>query len=286
MDFLPHTNYFASAGLDKTIKIWDVTNGICVKNMIGHSKFINCISCSYNGKYIASAGYDENIKIWDVNSCQCIQTIDTKEPIFSLDYSRNGKYLISSNRTIKLWNISTKKCLREYKGHTKDVMTIRFSPSCNEFASGGYDNTLKVWNISTGNCIYSKEINGAVNSIDYSPNGKYIAVGNSNNTISIHFAKNGKILHILNGHISSVESVKFSQDGKYIVSGSKDQNIKIWDVATGKCVQTLRGHRGSINSVLFMQNERIITGGGDNTIKIWRFPSVESIINRLKMKFK
>jgi WD40 repeat protein len=77
--------------------------------------------------------------------------------------------------------------------------------------------------------------------VAFSPDGKTIASGSTDNTIKLWDVASGKQLKTLNGHSSSVLSVAFSSDGKTIASGSDDNTIKLWDVASGKQLNTLRG---------------------------------------------
>jgi WD40 repeat protein len=51
------------------------------------------------------------------------------------------------------------------------------------------------------------------------------------------------IIHVFEGHTSSVWSVAFSPDGKQIVSGSEDNSIRVWDAVSGDVVVgPLKGH--------------------------------------------
>ena len=76
-----------------------------------------------------------------------------------------------------------------------------------------------------------------VNSLSYSPNGKYLASGSSDKTIRIwnvnHESQSfGRDLYrcvkVLRGHKDAVRSVYFHPSGTRLVSGSKDQTIRIW----------------------------------------------------------
>ncbi|KPA16766.1 hypothetical protein MHK_003015, partial [Candidatus Magnetomorum sp. HK-1] len=100
-------------------------------------------------------------------------------------------------------------------------------------------------------CLTEKEVqaaeifltghSGSVNSVCFSPDGKWIASASSDDTIKLWDAHNGWLHKILKGHSGSVNSVNFSPDGNKIVSGSYDNTIKLWDVHSGRLLDTFKG---------------------------------------------
>ena len=65
----------ATAGVDITIKIWNVTTGDCTANLKGHYKTV-CSLCYINGTNIASGGADKYIIIWNAFNSNIIKRID------------------------------------------------------------------------------------------------------------------------------------------------------------------------------------------------------------------
>ena len=111
-----------------------------------------------------------------------------------------------------------------------------------------------------------------VNTVTFSPDGRYIVSGSYDSTIQLWDAQtSGQLGNPLQGHTDWARSVAFSPDGRYIVSGSSDRTIRLWDAQTGGQVgNPLQGHTDSVNSVVFSPNGRhIVTGSSDKTIQLW-----------------
>ncbi|KAK3177982.1 hypothetical protein OEA41_000114 [Lepraria neglecta] len=193
--------HLASASHDKTVKIWDASDGTCLQTLKGHSYSVSSVVFSYDSKHLASALCDGTVKIWDTINGTCLQTLE---------------------------------------GHNEWDRSVVFSHDGKHLASASGDGTVKIWDTINGTCLQTLEgHNEWVNSTVYSHDGKHLASASSDNTVKIWDATDGTCLQTLEGHSDWVNSAVYSHDDKHLASASGDMTVKIWDASDGTCLQTL-----------------------------------------------
>jgi len=161
----------------KIINLWDL---ILDKEIITFTdKFeeivgINKVYFSPDGKQVISIS-NGSIIIWDISTGMKITSFYFSSGAFSLCFSPDGKQVLSGSYKgeLILWDLATRKIIREFIGHTDRVTSVCFSPDGTQVLSGSEDKTVKFWNIATGREIstYTEHID-RVNSVCFSPDGK------------------------------------------------------------------------------------------------------------------
>jgi WD40 repeat protein len=155
-----------------------------------------------------------------------------------------------------------------------EVLSLAFSPSIEKedkdetkvspsllLLSGGSDGYVKYWNLKKKNCIFTFMHSDAVNSVAFSPDGRYAISGSSDKNIMYLSLDDGSLVRTLSGHKAAVNSVVISPNGKYALSGSSDNTVKYWSLEDGRCIATIK-QGGKVKAVAIGPNGKYaITGG-------------------------
>ncbi len=111
---------------------------------------------------------------------------------------------------------------------------------------------------------------GGIWSVAFSPDGQYLAEGDTKGDILWRRVADGQPIRSFNGHRGWVVSLAFSPDGNTLASGSCDCTAKLWDVDSGQCLHTLEEHEHEVWSVAFSPDgETLASGCDDRQVRLW-----------------
>jgi WD40 repeat protein len=66
--FHPGGEVLASAGKDRTVRLWNPAGGPPLKNLEGHAAWVQGVAFFARGGRLASAGADGTVRVWDLTS--------------------------------------------------------------------------------------------------------------------------------------------------------------------------------------------------------------------------
>uniref|UniRef100_A0A8J6ZI57 PD40 domain-containing protein n=1 Tax=Desmonostoc muscorum LEGE 12446 TaxID=1828758 RepID=A0A8J6ZI57_DESMC len=264
----------ATGSLDTSVKLWDVSSGVCLFTLHSNTSAIMSISFSPDGNTLATGSFDSSVRLWDVDSGVCLLTLHGhSSTTTSVSFSPDGSTIASGSydQTVKLWDVHSGLALKTFHGHKSIVYSITFSPDGSIIASGSFDKTIKLWDVDSGVALKTlHDHNSGIMAVSFSPDGSIIASGSLDETIKLWDVHSGVVLRTLYCRNSGISSISFSPDGSTVASSSLDQTVRLWDVSKGAVSTTLYGYNNGITSIKFSPDGSIIASGSfDQTLRLW-----------------
>ncbi|CAK9293576.1 unnamed protein product [Gordionus sp. m RMFG-2023] len=254
-------NLIYSSSQDRTIKIWDATDGSLFRNLQCHAHWVNALALSTD-YILRTSCYDfENYKDQNYDSL-------SNEELSKL--ARDRYFKMNKNNQERIVSASDDFTLCLWRDQETNV--IPKNKIANENTNG--DKSEKSgWLIAkmTGHCQ-------TVNHVQFSPNGLLIASASFDKSVKIWHGLSGKYLFSLRGHVQRVYQISFSNDNRLLVSASADSTIKIWKLnlsaseendkkskQTHLCVD-LPGHADEVYAVDWSPDGSTVASGGKDKI--------------------
>ena len=109
-----------------------------------------------------------------------------------------------------------------------------------------------------------------VRSLAMSPDGKKLAVVNSDTTTFLWNLGNVRTNTSITKRVGLALSVAFSPDGRTLAVGNADNVARIWDISNWRMNAAYRGHTDRISSIgISTDNSTIGTASYDKTVRLW-----------------
>lgn len=121
-----------------------------------------------------------------------------------------------------------------------------------------------VWDTTTGQTLLDMSANDSpVQCVQWSLDGRFIASGHTDGTISIWDAESSVEAHRFKGHTDAVIQVKWSPDNSRIASSSADGTVRVWDTKTGDGRVIHTGPMNDVQSLQWSGDGKRLVGVGE-----------------------
>uniref|UniRef100_K3WFB2 Beta'-coat protein n=1 Tax=Globisporangium ultimum (strain ATCC 200006 / CBS 805.95 / DAOM BR144) TaxID=431595 RepID=K3WFB2_GLOUD len=215
------TNTFASASLDRTIRVWGLGSTHPHFSLDGHERGVNCIDYYPGGDkpYLISGSDDRTVKIWDYQTKAIIHTLDGHgNNLTSVLYHPRLPIIISAceDGAVRMWHSTTYRAETTLNYGMERAWSLAALKSANKLAIG-YDEGTTVLQLGHDTPVVSMD-----------PSGKLIWTNNNEvHTASVKGVvaelalQDGEKIPLPSRELGSCEvypqKVKHNNNGRYVV---------------------------------------------------------------------
>ncbi|MFI6430259.1 TIR domain-containing protein [Rhodococcus oryzae] len=254
----------------------DVVKVIDTPDLVGSAAF------SPDGSHIVSGGSDGTVQLRNAHTGQpegMPMTAD-RGGVSRVAFSHDGRTIASGggDGVVRLWEASNQKPLNTPDtGDPSAVLGLAFKADDRRIVTATLDGTLRWWDPGNGQLDsepVSNLVGGAVFSVAFSPDGRWLALGGEDNSIRVADLSTPEYTlagAAMGGHQGVVQSLAFSPDSGRIASGSADGTVRLWDAQSRTAIGApMVGHDAPVTGVAFSPDgQRIVSGDLLGTIRIW-----------------
>ena len=271
------------------VMIFETLGGKVVFNEKQQNGAVHALAFHPDGRMIAVAGKGV-VELWDVVKNEKFYdfALEARESwVYSLAFDHEGRKLAGgcADRSIRIWDLSTRTELKRIEAHAGIVQAVTFSPDGTKLASSGDDTALKLWDVATGWELTTlrghTSLTSGVPAVAFSPDGSRLASAAGDRTVKLWDVTTDRqvTFHDQKGWITSLLCMP---DQTTVVSGAADHTIAQWEAATGRLLRKLKGHDDWVLCLAVSPDGKLLaSGGADPTIRLWN-PSTGASLPPLK----
>ncbi|GAB2218292.1 hypothetical protein Droror1_Dr00001512 [Drosera rotundifolia] len=256
-DFTSNNQYIASSSLDKTVRVWDISKGICIRVIYGMSSQWCIRFHPVNNNFLSVGNANKEINVYNFSTGRPIHKIVLGDEVTAMDYDHSGQLIFCGDGQGCIYTVSmdsrTGSLSRSHRNRNgskrKSPITVVQYRTFSLLARGPVllsctqDGSLSFFSVAS-------EVKG------------YLTLRCS--------LKLTPRVHRIHASVCPLLSL---EKGEYIVAGSEDSNVYFYDLTRPRhtCVNKLQGHSSPVIGIAWNYGENFLASSdSDGTVIVWK----------------
>jgi len=284
--FSPDGKALATAGMDKSVKLWDPRTGESIAVLNGHRCIVKSLAFTPDGKtLISGAGQSEGgkfsgeLKAWEIPRGRLKRTVPMKpnNDVNAVACFPDGKLVASGGIDgINVWDIETGELKKSLPTDNSATLALAISPEGKTLVTGSFDTLLRLWDPRTWTVKQTfTDHRSEIRATKLSADGKTLAAYTGGRKEAYLWDLDaGKLQRTINNEFE-IEALAISRDGRTLATAGHHQatttgRVDLWDVSTGRHRGTFADDNGPVFALDFSPDGKMLaTGGGGKIVKLW-----------------
>lgn len=262
----------ASYSIDKSIRVWDGTHGSEFSDMSARNRFNYTLPMTVDGSKLASAGPEGSVTIWNADGSVIKNIAALPDLINDAAFSPDGRLIgaVNWDSTVRMLDIESGTVVKDLYGLGGGSSSCAFSHDGLLFAAVSTSKQVVIWDVATGSVARRLSMADVPYRLEFSRDGKWLAVGDRGGSISIWSGTTlDSVATIVTGG-GTVLGLDFSPDGWLLATATDDGIARVWRMPSGEQFAKYDLHAGRVWDVAWHPDgSHLATGSADLTARLW-----------------
>ena len=144
-----------TASRDRSILRWDLRLGQRNAALTQRMGGINSIVLMPDNSQVLSVGQEKRVSFWELREPSPLQWIDVGSEQMCVCRTSDGALFATGggDHKVRVWHFESAKLVAEGIGHSRPIISLRFSPDDKQLVSVGVDGSVLLWNDIDGSVL-------------------------------------------------------------------------------------------------------------------------------------
>ncbi len=216
-----------AADRDGVVRLYDPASGVVTHTLEGHGHYVFASDETPDGRWLVTASVDQTVRVWDLSDGAPHRVLEHPVQLLYVTITPDGRRVAvagTEDPRVWLWDTQTGEQIAVLEADQEFVSVVDASPDSRTLVTMGGARSAHIWSAETGaHLLESQRFEGDdVTGGGFSPDGRFIGLSTSVESVVFIDAKTGAILSHENRHGTTLRSLRWAPDGASVLTGHPD----------------------------------------------------------------